>query len=355
MAAGLNGRMIFSWWMTKGFTVVRGIELRDEEREVVSREIARGGSFRSVGKLLGRDHTVISREVKRNGGREKYGAVRAQRRADACRARPKTRVLETNMRLHDVVAQGLCQKWSPRQISERLPIDYEEDDTLRVSHETIYQTLYLQARGELRTQLKLALRRGRTRRVPRSRTTVARGKIKDMVNISERPSEAEDRAVPGFWEGDLIIGKQNASQIATLVERTTRFVMLVRIPYDRNAERVAGLLGRKMETLPEFLRKSITWDQGKEMAEHAKFTIKTGIDVYFCDPHAPWQRGSNENTNGLLRQYFPKGTDLSGHTQAELDAVADELNNRPRETLGFYKPTEMLNKLLVEAGGAPTT
>ena len=176
-----------------------------------------------------------------------------------------------------------------------------------------------------------------------------------MVNISERPVEAEDRAVPGFGEGDLIIGKGGKSQISTLVERTSRYVMLVRIPYDRTAERVAALLARKMEALPDFLRNSVTWDQGKEMAEHANFTVKTGIDVYFCDPHSPWQRGSNENTNGLLRQYFPKGTDLSAYTQAELDAVADELNNRPRQTLGWLKPTEVLNKLLVEAGGAPTT
>ncbi|MGH4013013.1 MAG: IS30 family transposase [Pseudonocardiaceae bacterium] len=226
---------------------------------------------------------------------------------------------------------------------------------MRVSHETIYECLYLQARGELRTQLTLALRQGRTRRVSRSRTTVARRKIPNMINISERPVEAEDRAVPGFWEGDLIIGKGGKSQISTLVERTSRYVMLVKIPYDRTADRVATLLAQKMETLPDFLRNSVTWDQGKEMAEHANFTVKTGIDVYFCDPHAPWQRGSNENTNGLLRQYFPKGTDLSGYTQAELDAVADELNNRPRETLGWLKPTEVLNKLLVEAGGAPTT
>ncbi len=176
-----------------------------------------------------------------------------------------------------------------------------------------------------------------------------------MVNISERPVEAEDRAVPGFWEGDLIIGKGGKSQIATLVERASRYVMLVRIPYDRTAQRVATLLAQKMETLPDFLRNSVTWDQGKEMAEHANFTVKTGIDVYFCDPHSPWQRGSNENTNGLLRQYFPKGTDLSVYSQAELDAVADELNNRPRQTLGWLKPTEVLNKFLVEAGGAFTT
>ncbi|MCA1677336.1 MAG: IS30 family transposase, partial [Actinobacteria bacterium] len=300
-------------------------------------------------------HTVVSREVARNGGRSAYRVIPAQRRADEHRSRPKPRLLEENTALHDAVNSGLEQKWSPKQISNRLRQDFPEDDTMRVSPETIYECLYLQARGELRTQLKIALRQGRTRRVSRSRTTVARGKIRDMVNISGRPVEAADRAVPGFWEGDLIIGKGGKSQIATLVERASRYLMLVRIPHDRTAQRVAALLARKMETLPDFLRNSVTWDQGKEMAEHANFTVKTGIDVYFCDPHSPWQRGSNENTNGLLRQYFPKGTDLSAYTQAELDAVADELNNRPRETLGWLKPTEVLNKFLVEAGGAPTT
>ena len=281
--------------------------------------------------------------------------IPAQRRAGEHRARPKPRLLEENTALHDAVNAGLEQKWSPRQISKRLREDFPSDDTMRVSPETIYQCLYLQARGELRTQLTMSTRQGRTRRVSRSRTSVARGKIRDMINISERPAEAEDRAVPGFWEGDLIIGKGGKSQIATLVERASRYVMLVRIPYDRTAERVTALLAQKMETLPDFLRNSVTWDQGKEMADHANFTIKTGIDVYFCDPHSPWQRGSNENTNGLLRQYFPKGTDLSNYTQAELDAVADELNNRPHQTLGWLKPTEVLNEFLVKAGGAYTT
>ncbi|MGA9694039.1 MAG: IS30 family transposase [Pseudonocardiaceae bacterium] len=331
------------------------MEILAEEREVISRELAGGRSYRSIGRLLNRDHTVVSREVARNGGRSAYRAIPAQRQADENRARPKQRLLEENRVLHDAVNSGLEQKWSPKQISKRLRQDFPDDDTMRVSHETIYQCLYLQARGELRTQLKLALRHGRTRRVNRSRTTVATGKILDMVNISERPVEADDRAVPGFWEGDLIIGKGGKSQIATLVERTSRYVMLIRIPYDRTAQRVAALLAQKMETLPDFLRNSVTWDQGKEMAAHASFTMKTGIDVYFCDPHSPWQRGTNENTNGLLRQYFPKGTDLSGYTQAELDAVADELNNRPRQTLDWLKPTEVLNKFLVEAGGAPTT
>jgi IS30 family transposase len=231
----------------------------------------------------------------------------------------------------------------------------QSKDRHRASSRPHYQTLFLQARGELRTQLKLALRTGRTRRISPSRTAETRGKIQNMVTISERPAEAEDRAVPGFWEGDLILGKASKSQIATLVERQTRFVMLVRIPYDRTAERVAHLLARKMETLPSFLKNSVTWDQGKELAAHEKFTVTTGLPVYFCDPHSPWQRGSNENTNGLLRQYFPKGTDLSEYTQAELDAVATRLNNRPRRTLGFKTPTEKLDELLVNTSVASTT
>ena len=322
--------------------------LKVEEREVISRELSRDRSARFIGALLGRHHSAISREIDRNGGRDDYRAVEAQTRCDAYRARPRTRKLEASARLHDAVNDGLEQRWSPRQISRRLREDYPDDEGMRVSHETVYECLYLQARGELRTQLKLALRKGRTRRVSRSRPAVARGTIPDMVNISERPVEADDRAVPGFWEGDLIIGKGGRSQIATLVERRTRFVMLVRIPYDRTAERVAYLLAAKMSTLPEFLRNSVTWDQGKEMARHADFTVRTGIPVYFCDPRSPWQRGSNENTNGLLRQYFPKGTDLSLHSQAELDRVAAELNGRPRETLKWRKPVEELDDLMAK-------
>jgi len=333
---------------------VRGVELRVEEREIISRELAGGSSCRRIGVLLGRDHSVVSREVARNGGRSRYRAIQGQEKAVVGRARPKQRLLERDVRLHDAVGAGLALKWSPRQVSRRLRTDHSGEQTLRVSHETIYQTLYLQAKGELRTQLSLATRRGRTRRVNRSRTEVTRGKILGMVNISERPVEAQDRAVPGFWEGDLIIGKGGRSQIATLVERSTRYVMLVRVPYDRTADRVAILLAEKMKTLPAALANSITWDQGKELAAHAAFTIATNIPVYFCDPHSPWQRGSNENTNGLLRQYFPKGTDLSDHTQADLDAVAAQLNDRPRETLGWRKPTEVFNDLLLTTAGAPT-
>jgi transposase, IS30 family len=322
--------------------------LRAQEREIISRELARDKSARFIGKLLGRHHSTIAREIERNGGAAEYRAIAAQERYDQYKVRPKERKLVTSTRLHDAVNEGMENKWSPEQISTRLNTDYPDNPEMRVSHETIYQTLYLQAKGELRTELKLALRQGRARRVPRSRASLSRGKIPDMVNISERPAEADDRAVPGFWEGDLIIGKGGKSQIATLVERTSRFTMLVRIPYDRCADRVAALLAKKMETLPEFLRNSVTWDQGKEMTRHADFTVRTGLPVYFCDPHSPWQRGTNENTNGLLRQYFPKGTDLSLHTQEELDRVAAELNGRPRKTLGWKKPIEVFNELIAE-------
>ena len=319
-----------------------------QEREMISRELSRGNSARCIGKLLGRHHGTIAREIERNGGAADYRALDAQERYESFKTRPKERKLVASSRLHDAVNEGLEQKWSPEQISARLDEEYPDDPEMKVSHETIYQTLYLQAKGELRTELKLALRQGRARRVPRSRAALSRGKIPGMVNISERPAEADDRAVPGFWEGDLIIGKGGKSQIATLVERTSRVTMLVRIPYDRRAERVAALLAKKMETLPEFLRNSVTWDQGKEMARHAEFTVRTGLPIYFCDPHSPWQRGTNENTNGLLRQYFPKGTDLSLHTQEELDRVAAELNGRPRKTLGWQKPIEVFDKLIAE-------
>jgi transposase, IS30 family len=327
-----------------------GSALHPEEREIISRELARDVNVptRHLGRLLGRDHSGIAKEIARNGGRSHYRAVTAQERCDTMRARPRARKLERSARLHEAVNDGLKEKWSPQQIAHRLKEDHPDDPEMRVSHETIYECLYLQARGELRTQLKLALRSGRTRRVSHTRSSQAKGQITGMVNISERPKEADDRAVPGFWEGDLIIGKGGKSQIATLVERQTRFTILIRIPYDRTADRVAGLLARKMETLPEILKNSITWDQGKEMARHADFTMKTGMPVYFCDPHSPWQRGTNENTNGLLRQYFPKGTDLSLHSQEELDRVATELNGRPRQTLGWKKPIEALMELLPE-------
>ncbi|MGH7734979.1 MAG: IS30 family transposase, partial [Gemmatimonadales bacterium] len=250
---------------------------------------------------------------------------------------------------------GLGQQWSPRQIAARLGLDHPDDPELRVSHEAIYQALYCQARGQLKVELTGALRRGGARRVGRAERRamlVNRQAIPNMVMVTERPAEAEDRAVPGHWEGDLIMGAANRSAIITLVERTTRYVILAKVPYDHRAERVALLLAKAMGRLPRLLRRSLTWDQGREMAGHASFSVATGIPVFFCDPHSPWQRGSNENTNGLLRQYFPKGTDLSAHSQPDLDNVAFLLNNRPRETLNWLKPAERFNMLLLEHGDA---
>jgi IS30 family transposase len=294
---------------------------------------------------------VISREVARNGGNANYRAADAQQRTQENRRRPKMFKLEKDRRLHDAVAERLAADYSPQQVANRLVKEFPDDPEMRVSHETIYQTLFVQARGELRTQLKLALRSGRAVRRPHGSTRPKQARIAGMVSISERPAEVADRAVPGHWEGDMIVGKAGASQILTLVERQTRFVMLARVPYDRFADRVALILSLKVRELPEALFRSITWDQGTEMAEHARFTVTTGIPVYFCDPHSPWQRGSNENTNGLLRQYFPKGTDLSDHTQAELDRVADLLNRRPRQTLDWDTPAERLNRLLLSQSG----
>jgi IS30 family transposase len=332
---------------------LRGSALTVEDRDEILRGICENLSGRVIAVRLSRDASVISREIARNGGRENYRVHAAQERFESLKPRPKLRKLESDRRLHDVVAEKLLDDLSPQQVSGRLAAEFPDDPGMRVSHETIYQTLFLQARGELRTQLKVALRTGRARRVPHGSTRPKQARIAGMVNISERPPEVEDRAVPGHWEGDLIIGKGGKSQIATLVERRTRFVMLARIPYDRGADRVSLILSRHIGRLPESLRQSLTWDQGVEMAAHAKFTVATNVPVFFCDPHSPWQRGSNENTNGLLRQYFPKGTDLSGYTQVELDDVAAKLNRRPRQTLGFKTPAEVLDQLL-NAGDALT-
>jgi len=332
---------------------VRGSVLTVEDRDEILRGICEDLSGRVIAVRLGRDASVISREITRNGGRANYRVHSAQERFESLKPRPKPRKLESDRRLRDIVAEKLLDDLSPQQISGRLMVEFPDDVGMRVSHETIYQALFLQARGELRTQLKLALRTGRTRRVPHGSTRPKQARIAGMVNISERPPEVESRAVPGHWEGDLIIGKGGKSQIATLVERNTRFVMLARVPYDRCADRVALILSERIGQLPGALRQSLTWDQGVEMAAHATFTVATNVPVFFCDPHSPWQRGSNENTNGLLRQYLPKGADLSGYTQIELDGIAAKLNRRPRQTLGFKTPAEVLDQVL-NAGDALT-
>lgn len=320
--------------------------LSADEREEIRSGIDAGDSLRSIAARIGRAPSTVSREVNANGGREGYAAWRAHRRAGDQARRPKVAKLARCARLRDQVETWLAEElWSPAQISARLRIEFPDDPMMRVSPETIYQSLYVQGRGALRKELTACLRTGRAIRRNRSRIERS-GPIQNKVMISERPAEAEDRAVPGHWEGDLMIGRASASHIGTFVERTTRFVMLLHLPGDRTAEAVRTAMTAKVKTLPGHLMRSITWDQGVEMARHQEFTIDTGIDVFFCDPHSPWQRGSNENTNGLLRQWMPKGTDLSVFTEADLDAIADKLNNRPRQTLGWMKPSEALARLV---------
>ena len=310
------------------------------EREEISRGVARGESLRSIARHLGRSSSTVSREVANNGGCDQYRAVTAHRASRRRAKRPKPMRLSECPRLRRAVEEKLGLWWSPTQISGWLVVAYPDDEEMRVSHETIYQSLYVQGRGALRKELWQALRTGRARRRPQGRPGSTKGQIRDMVMISQRPAEVEDRAVPGHWEGDLIMGKRKTS-IGTLVERQSRYVMLFPLP-DNKAESVRVALTDTVKRLPEHLWKSLTWDQGTEMAQHATFTIDTGIQVFFCDPKSPWQRGSNENTNGLLRQYFPKGTDLSIHTQEDLDQAAYSLNTRPRQTLGWMTPSDKL-------------
>jgi IS30 family transposase len=310
-----------------------------EEREEVSRGLHEGVSLREIARRLGRASSTISREVAANGGRICYRAWRADDRALRSALRPRAPKLAGNDRLRSEVERLLTQLWSPEQISAHLVKEYRDDKSMRVSHETIYQALFLQGRGSLRKELTACLRTGRASRRQRGRQKV-QGQLSGMVLISERPAEAEDRAVPGHWEGDLVMGNDTKNAIATLVERQTRFLMLLHLPHGRTAEHVREALTKRIQDLPEALRRSLTWDRGKEMAEHGRFTIDTGVQIYFCDPYSPWQRGSNENTNGLLRQYFPRGTDISIHSQARLNEVADSLNTRPRKTLGWKTPAE---------------
>jgi IS30 family transposase len=320
-----------------------------EDRIEIQLGVERGKSFRTIAIELGRAPSTIAREVGHHGGREHYKAVTAHEDARRAARRPKSCKL-TTLALRTEVEQRLLQLWSPQEIAAKLRTEFAAQPEMWVSHETIYKSLYVQGRGELRRELHRCLRTGRAQRRHRGRTET-RGHIPNMVMISERPAEIEDRAVPGHWEGDLLMGANNNSAIGTLVERATRFVMLLHLPHGRSAEAVRDAMTTKILTLPEALRRSITWDQGKEMAQHATFTIETGIPIYFCDPHSPWQRGSNENTNGLLRQYFPKGISLRRFTSADLDAAADSLNGRPRQTLGWQTPAEKLNELLVATTG----
>jgi IS30 family transposase len=315
------------------------LRLSLEEREEISRGLAAGFSIRAVAEALGRSPSTVCREVKANGGRKKYRALVADRAACRRALRPKRAKLAQWRRLRRVVERKLEAKWSPQQISAWLALEYPDRPEMQVSHETIYQSLFVQSRGALRKELHSCLRRGRAMRRAKAYTkgNVGQGQLKNIVMISERPAEVKDRAVPGHWEGDLIFGKKMTS-IGTLVERHSRYVILLKLPNGHGAEAVRKAMTKRILTLPAQVRRSITWDQGKEMAEHVEFTVETGVQIYFCDPKSPWQRGSNENTNRLLRQYLPKASDLSQCTQRELDARS--LNTRPRQTLEWMTPSQ---------------
>jgi IS30 family transposase len=319
------------------------------EREEISRGLARGESFRAIARQIGRPHTTVSREVGRNGGRRGYRAQSAEAAAWRRARRPKPSKLAANVALRAVVCDKLCRKWSPQQIAAWLGRTYSDDLAMRVSHETIYLSLFVQSRGALRRELCDHLRSGRRlRRPPAQRAKhQGQGQIPDKVMISQRPAEASDRAVPGHWEGDLLMG-QRPTGVATLVERQTRYCQLVALPDGHGAAAVRDALARSIGRLPQQLRRSLTWDQGKEMLEHAQFTVDSGVQIYFCDPRSPWQRGSNENTNGLLRQYLPKRTDLNRFTQRQLDAIAQQLNDRPRQTLAWATPAERLAEVFAQ-------
>jgi IS30 family transposase len=322
------------------------LALTTTEREEISRGVAAGESARRIAARLGRAPSTITRELGRNGGRRRYRAADANRQAWDRARRPQRCKLARDPVLAGLVAAKLEQDWSPQQIAGWLKLEFPEDETMRVSHETIYLTLFVQARGALKRELVAHLRRTRSIRRPRAtkRGNSGQGQIIDAVSIRERPAEADDRAVPGHWEGDLLAGAAN-SHVATLVERHSRFLILVAVE-GKDTRSVTSALSCQIGRLPEQLRSSLTWDRGMEMADHARFTVATDVRVYFCDPQSPWQRGSNENTNGLLRQHLAKGTDLTSYTQPELDEIARRLNTRPRETLGFKTPADTLESAL---------
>jgi len=342
-----------------------GRYLSFSEREEIFAGVERGESIRQIAKALGRAPSTVLRELrpnmehqlyrsrsrfsKRRGRPWNYRPSWAQERAKRLASRPKTAKLAKNAQLRELVQAKLLKKLSPEQISRQLRKQFPDDAEMQVSHETIYQSIYVQGRGALRRELAICLRTGRALRRPHRKSQERRGRIPNMVNISERPAEVEDRAVPGHWEGDLIKGKYGRSAIGTLVERRTRYLILLHLPRGQTAEEVEKAMIAATKRLPDTLWKSLTWDQGSEMANHAKITVASDLAIYFCDPAKPWQRGSNENTNGLLRQYFPKGTDLSVHSAEHLEFVADEMNQRPRKTLDWLEPREALAKLFSES------
>jgi transposase, IS30 family len=326
---------------------LQGRYLSFAEREEIALARAGGQSMRAIAARLGRSPSTISRELSRNAESSgRYRATSAHAAAWERAARPKQAKLATNLALRERVEHDLQKKYSPEQIAGRLRVQFPNDPEMSVSHETIYQSLYVQSRGALRRELTRCLRTGRALRHPGRQPGQRKNRIPDMVNISERPAEVADRAVPGHGEGDLIIGKANQTAIGTLVERSTGYVMLVHLPQGYKPEQVAPALAAKIRTLPETVRRSLTWDQGPQMRDWKQVAVATDIAIFFCDPHKPWQRGTNENTNGLLRQYFPKGSDLSVHSAADLDWVAAELNDRPRKRFGFRKPDELIGHLL---------
>jgi transposase, IS30 family len=359
--AGVSYPAARAWFINAGGVIgnapgpVSGRYLSMAEREEIAIGAAEGLSVRAVAARLGRAPSTVCRELARGSEPGRYRATIAQQRADERARRPRPARLAACPRLRAQVQAWLESKWSPEQISAMLKAQFPDDAEMRVSHETIYQAIYVQGRGALRRELAACLRTGRALRKPRRKADERRGRIAGMVMIAERPAEADDRAVPGHWEGDLIVGAAGASAIGTLVERTTRFTMLLHLPHRHEPAAVAAAMTEAMSSLPAQLRRSLAWDQGKEMAGHAQITMATGMPVYFCDPHSPWQRGSNENTNGLLRQYFPKSTNLAVHSREHLEAVAAELNSRPRKTLGWRTPAQALDQLLSQPQAVATT
>ena len=362
--AGVSKTVAIRWFREAGGVMPDAVppgarstrRLSFTEREEIGCRHAAGEGVRAIARVLTRSPSTVSRELARGTVRRKtgYRPTVAQARADARSRRPKVALLAQNGRLREHIQGQLLAKYSPEQISRRLAVDFQDDPEMRVSHETIYQALYVQGRGALRRELAACLRTGRALRKPHRKTAKRRGRIAGMVNISQRPAEAEDRAVPGHWEGDLITGSVNKSAIGTLVERATGYVMLLHLPVAHGALEVQDAMVEVMTSLPDTLRRTLTWDQGREMCNHVQIAEATELDIYFCDPHSPWQRGTNENTNGLLRQYFPKGTDLSGYHRDYLVFVAAELNRRPRKRLGWRSPAEALDQILSNPQDPPS-